>query len=403
VISLYLTDEEKRMLNGEYGEGTAIAMKVQVGIGEAFGAKRMLEISRAHVALSNQEADLWFVEKLVNAGAYCSVPPTVNPGFDLEYFQKITNVSEEEVTMMKRTREAYKKIGAILTYDCTPYLGSNIPRMGEIIAFSESSATPYVNSVWGARSNREASQSALCAAVTGKVPEYGFLLDENRYGNILVEVQAEIKNEYDYQLLGFTGKKIGHGVPVFTGLPDKISPEELMNLGAQLNTAGAFSMFHILGFTPEAPDLETAFGGKKPERKVVITREDLNEIGEYFMPHGGKVDFALLGCPFLTINQVGKIVAILKGERFRVDTYILVNSLTKELAEKMGYLKVIENAGGHLVKDTCMDQPPFWNNMKGKFGITESPKCAFYSRRRGINYAVLELQECIKTAIKGVI
>ena len=131
----------------------------------------MVRISHAHVALSNQEADTWFAEKLLLAGAYCKVPPTVNPGFNLDYFHKISDITVEETKMMERTHKTYKELGAILTYNCTPYLGGNVPRFGEITAYSESSATPYINSVWGARTNRESSQSALCAAITGRVPE----------------------------------------------------------------------------------------------------------------------------------------------------------------------------------------------------------------------------------------
>ena len=204
-----LTSEQQDMLDGKYSEGAAYAMKIQVAIGECFDARRMVPITRAHVALSNQQADLWFCEKLVNAGARCRVTPTVNPGFCYDFFTKKNMVDEEFADLMQRTHNAYKKIGAELTYNCTPYIDTNVPMFGEITAYSESSATPFVNSVWGARSNREGANSALCAAITGFVPEYGLLLDENRKGNILVRVEADIKDDYDYHILGMLGKKIG--------------------------------------------------------------------------------------------------------------------------------------------------------------------------------------------------
>lgn len=396
-----LTPYEQDMLDGKYGSGTALAMRIQVAIGESFDAARMVEITRAHVALSNQEADTWFAEKLLKGGAYCQIPPTVNPGFNLKYFQEISEVSEEDARMMERTHNTYKALGAVMTYDCTPYLGSNVPRQGEIIAFSESSATPFVNSVWGARSNREASQSALCAAITGRVPEYGVLLDENRIADTLVEVEADMKDEFSYQLLGFTGKKIGAGVPVFVGLPPKPSQEALMNLGAQLNTAGAFAIYHIVGVTPEAPTLDAALGGKKPQRTVTITNDDLQEVLQHFTPRTGPIDFALFGCPLLTINQIRTIAEVIKGKKLKVPMYILSNSLTKELAKRMGYYETIREAGGHLVEDTCMDQPPFWYGMRGKVGVTESPKCAYYSERRELTYIVRDLATCVEAAIKG--
>ena len=300
--------EQPDMLDGKYGKGTAYAMKIQVAIGECFDAKRMVPITRAHVALSNQEADLWFCEKLLSEGAHCRVAPTVNPGFCYDFFTKKDMVDPKFADLMQRTHNAYKGIGAQLTYNCTPYIDTNVPMYKEVIAFSESSATPYVNSVWGARSNREGANSALCAAVTGFVPEYGLLLDENRKGNILVEVQADMKTAYDYHILGMLGKKIGEGIPVFTGLPgETITKEALRNLGAELNTSGAYGMYHILGVTPEAPDMETAFGGKEPERKVVITNDDMAEILKEISLEGNRpIDFVMFGCPHFTLEETGK-------------------------------------------------------------------------------------------------
>ncbi|WZL72520.1 aconitase X catalytic domain-containing protein [Clostridiaceae bacterium 35-E11] len=396
-----LTKTQQEMLEGKHGEGVAIAMKIQVAIGESFDAKRMVPITRAHVALSNQEADLWFAEKLLKAGAKCKIPPTVNPGFCLSYFKNTGMVTDEDVSLMQRTHDAYKGLGAVLSYNCTPYLGTNIPHFGEVVAFSESSATPFVNSVWGARSNREAAQSALCAAITGLVPEYGLLLDENRKGDILVEVQADMKSHFEYHLLGYMGKKIGAGIPVFTGLPKTISPESFMNLGAQLNTSGAYGMYHVVGVTPEAQTLEQAFGGKEPKRKVVITNEDLENILEEISYEGNKkIDFAMFGCPHFTLDQVQEIVEIVKGKKLVADMWILTSSHTREMADRMGLLQIIQDAGGDIVADTCPDQP-CWHHLNGKIGVTESPKCAYYPKRRGINFIIRDLKTCVEAALKG--
>lgn len=396
-----LTREQQDMLDGKYGEGTALAMKIQVAIGESFDAKRMVPITRAHVALSNQEADLWFAERLLKAGAHCKIAPTVNPGFCLAYFKKLGTVTDEYASLMERTHNAYKNLGAVLSYNCTPYLGTNIPHYGEVVAFSESSATPYVNSVWGARSNREAAQSALCAAITGFVPEYGLLFDENRKGDILVEVQADMKSDFEYHLLGYMGKKIGNGIPVFTGLPKTISQEALMNLGAQLNTSGAYGMYHIVGVTPEAPTLEAAFGGKEPKRKVVITDEDLQDILKQISEPGNrKIDFALFGCPHFTLDQVQEIANIVKGKKLAVSLWVMTSSHTKEMADRMGLLQIIREAGGDIIEDTCSDQP-CWHFLSGKVGVTDSPKLAYYPKRRGINLIIRELKTCVEAALKG--
>ena len=396
-----LTQEQQDMLDGKYGKGTAYAMKIQVAIGESFCAERMVPITRAHVALSNQEADLWFAEKLLNAGARCRVAPTVNPGFCLSFFESRNMVSPEYADLMQRTHNAYKGLGAVLSYNCTPYIDTNVPNYGEIIAFSESSATPYVNSVWGARTNREGANSALCAAVTGFVPEYGLLLDENRKGNILVEVQADMRNDYDYHMLGMMGKKIGNGIPVFTGLPKHISKEALRNLGAELNTSGAYGMYHIVGFTPEAPTLEAAFGGKEPERRVVITNEDLQEELKKISLEGNRqIDFAMFGCPHFTLEEVKHIAERIEGKKLQKEMWILTSSHVKEMAVRMGLDEIITQAGGFIVPDTCPDQP-CWGHLNGKVGITESPKCAYYPQRRGIHFVIRDLDTCIEAALTG--
>lgn len=369
---MHLTQHQQDMLDGKYGKGAAYAMKIQAAIGESFGAERMVPITRAHVALSNQEADLWFAEKMLAGGAKCRITPTVNPGFCLEFFKNRDMVAPEYADLMQRTHNAYKALGAQLSYNCTPYIDTNVPNYREVIAFSESSATPYANAVWGARTNREGANSALCAAITGCVPEYGLLLDENRKGDILVEIQADVKNDFDYHIIGMLGKKIGEGIPVFTGFPkETITKEALRNLGAQLNTSGAYGMYHIVGVTPEAPDLETAFGGKAPKRTVVITNEDKEAILKEISLEGSRtIDFAMFGCPHFTLEEVKYIAEKLEGKKLEKEMWILTSSHVKEMAVRMGFDQIITDAGGFIVPDSCPDQP-CWRHLTGKVGITE--------------------------------
>ena len=399
---MHLTQHQQDMLDGKYGKGAAYAMKIQAAIGESFGAERMVPITRAHVALSNQEADLWFAEKMLAGGAKCRITPTVNPGFCLEFFKNRDMVAPEYADLMQRTHNAYKALGAQLSYNCTPYIDTNVPNYRELIAFSESSATPYANAVWGARTNREGANSALCAAITGCVPEYGLLLDENRKGDILVEIQADVKNDFDYHIIGMLGKKIGEGIPVFTGFPkETITKEALRNLGAQLNTSGAYGMYHIVGVTPEAPDLETAFGGKAPKRTVVITNEDKEAILKEISLEGSRtIDFAMFGCPHFTLEEVKYIAEKLEGKKLEKEMWILTSSHVKEMAVRMGFDQIITDAGGFIVPDSCPDQP-CWRHLTGKVGITESPKCAYYPQRRGIHFVIRDLDTCIEAALTG--
>jgi predicted aconitase len=397
---MYLTDYEQEMLAGKYGAAQAMALKVQVAVGECFGAKRLLEVSRVHVASSNQEADVWFAEKLLKMGGRCLVSPTVNPGFNLSYLGQHLSISKEDADLMERARRAYRELGAIMTLSCTPYLETNVPRFGEILSYSETSVTVYVNSVIGARTNREAVQSSLCAAITGRVPEYGFLLDENRKGTVLVQLEADIKSDFDYQLLGSCTQKIGAGVPVFVGLPQNPSQEGLINLGTQLNTTGSYAMFHIPGVTPEAPTLNDALGGKKPERVVTITNEDLENIHKQVSQSPGRIDFAMFGCPHFTFSQVQEVARLVQGKKLNAEMWVLTSSLNKELARRTGMLEAIEEAGGHIVEDTCIDQP-CWSHLNGKVGVTDSPKCAYYAKMRGMNFIIRDLKTCVEAAVKG--
>jgi predicted aconitase len=297
--------------------------------------------------------------------------------------------------------EAYKRVGAILSWSCVPYLTENIPLYGETVAFSESSATPYVNSVIGARTNREAAQSALAAGVIGKTPEYGLHIKENRKGTDHVKVEAALKDEFDYTLLGYyIGKKIGYGIPVITGLTRHPDTEELINFCAMSNTSGAISMFYIPGFTVEATTLEEAFQGDTPRDKITVTRQDLNRTYEELQTTSGRIDFVMLGCPHYTLKQVGEIAKLLNGKKIHkgVSFWVCVSATTKVLAERIGYVDTVEKAGGHVVRDTCIDEP-CWVTYRERVGMTDSPKCAYYRRFKEVRVA--KLQDCVEAAVKG--
>ncbi|MDL2264603.1 aconitase X catalytic domain-containing protein, partial [Synergistaceae bacterium OttesenSCG-928-I11] len=331
--------------------------------------------------------------------------PTVNPAYDYEYFKGYCKIDEVDKDIIERTIDAYRELGAILTFDCTPYFENNVPRFGEICAFSASGGAVHVNSVCGARTNREAAQSALCAAITGRTPVYGMLKTENRKGDILVEVEAEIKTEFDYELLGYyTPLKMGasYHVPVFSGLSRDTSQEQLMNLGTQINIHGVVPMYHVVGVTPEANSLEDAFQGEKIPATITITKKDIQKAYDLISKGHGKVDFCILGCPHLTIQQVKNIADMLRGKKLAAQLYIFTSSLTKELAERMGLLQTIREAGGDIVKDSCVDQP-CWSHLYGKSGITESPKCAYYTTRRNLSFLVRSIPECVEAALKGEI
>lgn len=395
-----LTDYQQRMLDGAFGRGKAMALQIQLGIGKCFDAERLVPVGRVHVSLSAQEADIWFAGKLLDAGASCTVAPTVNPGYSIDYFKN--RLSEASIENMRETERIYRALGARMTYCCTPYLADNVPAYGEKIAFSETNATIYANAVLGARTNRESAASALCAAVTGFVPEYGMLLNENRFANIAVHVTAEMKNDFDYALLGLCGKKIGSGVPAFLGLPAQISREALIALGAELNVSGSFDLYHIPGVTAEAVRGMPLFGGKAPEREVTITREDLDAVLAEFSPAvSGRIEYCILGCPHYTYEQLMLVERLLGGERAKAPIYILTSAFNKRMARENGLEERLSRLGADLIADTCVDEACCWGYLAGSPGVTDSPKGAYYMETAGVRMAVRDTQTCIRWAKEG--
>jgi predicted aconitase len=399
---LHLTNEEERILKGERGEGAQKAMELLVAIGEAFDAETMIPVTRAHAASSGQEGDLYFVEMLAKGGAFCKIPTTTNPIADFEYFQKIINIADEheEASVAWKTKNYYRQIGAIMSQSCIPYLAENIPEYGEHVAFSESSATPYVNSVIGALTNRESIQTALAAGIIGETPEFGLHLKENRKGTVLVKVEANLKDGYSYSLLGqYVGKKIGYGIPVFTGIARRPTIDQYINLCAMTNTTGAIPMFHVPGFTAEAKTVEEAFGGNVPEDKITVTDQELQQTQMELQTATGDIDTVILGCPHYNLDQMAELARLLKGKKVRDDVSFWVNTsaTTKLLAERTGYVGIIEESGAHVVVDTCIDMF-CWNNLKGKTGMTDSPKCAYYKRFGPVK--VDNVEECVVASLE---
>jgi len=403
---LQLTVKENKMLKGAFGPGAAEAMRIIVALGEAYDAPRMVEVSRAHEAFGASESSTWFLELFASLNARCVVPTTCNPTFDYEYLEKVGKcLPREDTDLCRRTGEARVKLGIIPSYCCTPYLQENVPRVGEVIAFSESSATPYVNAVCGARSHRESANSALAAAICGRVPLYGYLLNRNRKGEILVNVDARLRDDFDYHLLGYAvGKEAGTGIPVFDKMESLCtSPEDLTSLGAEMATSGAVSMYHIIGITPEAKDLKTAFGGKPPKKTITVTDADLRRVQRVNSQPKGKIDFVMFGCPHYNFWQVRDVARLLEGKKIckDVDFWVLTSPTTRNLAKVMGYEGIINKAGGHIIGGTCSDQVCWERFYRGKVGVTDSLKAWYYNVHRGISFILERRSACVAAALKG--
>jgi len=398
---MYLTDEEKRMLYEDKREIVRKSMKILIALGEIYGAERLLKINNAHSpGVSYRvtgDAGLNFVKDASKEACF-KVPTTLNTiGIDSEnwekmYFSKLFSLKQIEIL------EAYRKMGGISTYTCTPYLVGNIPMMGEHIAWGESSAVAYANSVLGARTNREGGPSVLAAAITGRVPAYGYHLDQNRKGKYLFDVNVELKTDRDFAILGyFAGKIAGKEVPVFEGIKQRPKQYNIMALSAALASSGAVALFHVIGITPEALTKEMVIGNQK---SIKFGYKEYNEVLEKFSVEN-EVDFVVIGCPHCTINEFAKIAELLSGKKVKSDFWICSSRQVKFLADKMGYTTIIENAGAQIVCDTCPVLAP--TSPKGyRTLVTNSAKLAHYAPGLwNLKTGLLEIEDCIEAAIKG--
>jgi predicted aconitase len=402
---MILTDVQKRMRDGELGEPVQEAMEMLCTLGEIYGADKLIPVKSAHCAglslKSHGIAGMKWVESMAGKGAKVVVPTTMNViGVDRSHDY---GFPKDWIENQVRIEKGYEAMGCFGTSSCVPYYYSFLPRLGEHIAWAESSAVVYTNSVIGARDNREGGPSAWAAAITGFTPNYDLHLDENRKGDVLFKVTAELNGIADYGAIGnYVGKMIGEKIPVFEDLGHPTT-QELVYFGAALASAGGVALFHAIGLTPEAPNLEAAFGDKKYE-VIELSKKELQQ--GYANLTSGKsrdVDFVALGCPHCSLGQVSGIAEMLKGKKVKdgVTMWIHTNIAVKAMAKELGILKIIEDAGAVLTQDLCvvLSIP---EALGFKVLATHSPKMAFYAPGgNGLDVWYGNEEKCVQAALTG--
>ena len=418
---MYLTDEEKRMYDGEYGTGVQKCMDLLVRFGDAFGAERMEKVNYAHISTNIPNA---FLEQMT-AGAdrgrtLCSLHAVFDPAHWREKYGLVaregetiagglTTTDEKEFApRLKRLRE----LGFLPTFTCVPYIIGIVPRQGDVCIWTGSSGQVFSNSVFGARANREGMPSALASAITGLTPCMGFLLKENRYAQVLVKVEdPDVENwtTADYGALGyFIGGIAGVRNAVITGLPDALSIEQCKLLTSPLPVSGACTMCHIVGVTPEAPTLEAALGNKKPQETVVFGVKELKEAYEMLnSADDSAVDLVVIGCPHLSIWELRELASLLDGKKIQPNVRLMlgVSSPVYLLARETGYIDVIERAGGFF-ENSCASllNPLLFLGNTPRILATNSARGAHYIvRLTGGKTKVFygDAASCINSAITG--
>lgn len=372
------------MMDGEYGEWVSKAIKLLVKIGELNNAEKLVKIRRVHLSgISYKtvgDAALDLLRDMVSDGVKVKTYTTINPaGMDLLNWDKM-NIPSDFVKKQKELVKLYIKLGAKPTLTCAPYIFENRPNFGENVAFAESSAVVYVNSMIGARTNRHGSLDALSSAIVGKVPLMGLLLSENRRGNVLIDVNNEKFSESDYGLLGILiGNKLSPSdIPIFR-FKRKPNNWRLRLLGAALAASGAIAMFHAIGITPEAKTLEAARGNRKLEDKFVINRDDLGDVIDTYFSKIDSPDAVFMGCPHASFDEIEEISKLLRGKKIRngIKFWIFTSRHVLEQVRNTPVYDILENAGIKIFADTCMVVAPI-EEIGIKKIWTNSSKAAWY-------------------------
>jgi predicted aconitase len=393
-----LTKQEQAMLDGKEGYAVRKSMEILVALGEIFGAKSLIDVGSVQVAGVSYhnlgDAGLEFLDSLAKDGRV-KVLTTLNPaGMDLENWKQL-GIAPDFAEKQNLVIDAFQRMGILISCTCTPYLIGNLPIYGEHLAWSESSAVTFANSVLGARTNREGGPSALAAAFVGKTPCYGLHLDENRIPDIHVQVKAKLKKLSDWGALGYAiGKKAENKIPYITGIKSA-ELDELKSFCASTVTYGTKPLFYMKGITPGAEKQ------KKPKDTVTIEEADLKNAYDNINDNVSEIDFVCVGCPHCSIKEIQEIADLIKGKKVKdgVELWVATSRTAKQLADKRGYTATIEAAGGKFACDTCMAVAP----LKGRFKAlaTTSAKGCFYSRQNLMKTKMGSMKECIDSAVSG--
>jgi len=312
-----------------------------------------------------------FLEDLASKGAKVKVLTYLNPaGMDLEDWEQL-GFPKDFAKNQLRIIDAFRKMGIVITSTCTPYLAGNKPHFQEHIAWSESSAVSYSNSVLGARTNREGGPSALAAAICGVTANYGLHLWENRQPTVKIKVDADLKFNSDYGALGwYVGKQVKNKIPYFSGIKNA-DKDQLKTLGAAMAASGAVALYHIEGLTPEADSVET-----KGLETINVGKKEIKETYDK-LNTGKNPDIVILGCPHASLHEISNIAKKLEGKKLKKPVWICTSRIVKEAAQRKGYNETIVKAGGNIVADTCMVVSPI-EKMGYKTTGVNSGKAANY-------------------------
>lgn len=409
-----LTQYEADMAAGKFGPGLQKAINLLIRYGDACGAEEFVEITSGHV-MPKEPPEL--LEQFIEGVEKLPVMTTLHPlmsAFSPEKWEEMgisKEYAEVELQDYYKRSEMHTKLGFLKTYSCLPMNMGNLPRIGDYISWIGSCAQILANSMLGARTNKDGTVVSLCAALTGRTPKTGLLLDENRFATVLVTMEDGLKlnDDSDYGAMGyFIGMQVANKSIAVEGLPRTVTFDQLKYLIAPAAASGSIHVFHVIGVTPEALTKQAAFGGKEPQSIIKVSRKDIEATKKIFAFNKNKeVDLLLLGCPHITIQEAGTISDFLKNRKLKQGKrlWLAMGKPVYTLAKTMGFADNIEAAGG-VISDTCLATIPDSPIPKDvKVVLTNSFKCAHYVRslqKDQVEVMVAGLHDCLESITEKV-
>ncbi len=411
-MGLQLTSQDQDMLDGKMGQAPQMAMRILTTMANAYGAEELLDITSAHIdgVLYHGVSGLDFVKKFVEAKGEVCVPTTLNVGaLDLIHpnlFQGTAQVADIARQMML----SYETLGCQPIYTCAPYQTTARPQFGEQIAWAESNAIVFANSVLGARTQRYGDFIDICCALTGRAPAAGLHLTENRRGQLLFQLQdipeKLLTEDVLFPVLGYLiGAESGNRIPVIEGLLST-TEDQLKALSAASASSGAVGLFHAIGVTPEAKTFDEAFQGHQPEQTIKVTMDRLRRIRDSLATTpDGDIDAVALGSPHFSLDEFAQLIPLLSNHPPRPDIEFIVctNRIVLAVLEKRGWLDQLEALGVTIIVDTCVVVTPIMRVKQGTL-MTNSGKFSHYAPgNNGLSTVYGSLQECVRSAEQGTV
>lgn len=408
---LELSAEERATASGTEGEGAAMAMRIVAESARLMGAPRLIPVASAHIdgALYHGDSGTLFAERLVEGGAKVAVRATLNVGALAPAGCAAIRLPPHERDMAARMMRAYEAMGCEPSWTCAPYQAGHRPALGSDVAWGESNAVVFCNSVLGARTNRYGDFLDIACAIAGRAPDYGLHRLENRIATLVIDVgglsPALRASDVFYPVLGtILGRAAGSAVAVIDGLQGCTSEDRLKALGAAAASAGGVGLFHIAGVTPEAPDLTTALGNQPPRERIVLTAEEVQAALARLSTAGQteRIDAVAIGSPHLSLAEIEEVARLLAGRSLKAPLYANTGRHVLRPLDADGRRKTLEEAGVIFVADTCVVVTPILPEIEGAVLMTNSGKFAHYAPGN-TGYAVTygSLAECVESAVAG--